>query len=93
MNESPLSYSARMQLDSLRYYEGFKFGKDKTMFEQEIKDAKASYEAEKAEAIEDLKSIKSSLMHYMKLFVEFNEKIEQVERKLDELDYKLNGGK
>lgn len=72
-----------------KYYEGFKVAREKKMFEQEILDAKLAYEKQKEAANENIDYIKSCLIHYMKIFIENDEKIQEADRKLASLDYKL----
>lgn len=81
----------RAAIDRMRYYQGFKVGKEKNMFENEINDASASYEKELKESEKRLIDINRSLVHYMEIFCEENKKIEVLKRKIRDLHYKLTG--
>jgi len=76
-------------IDHNRYYEGFKVGRDKKMFEQEIVDAKLSYEKQKEEAEENLADVNGCLVHYMERFIEYTKKLHEANEKLERLEYKF----
>jgi hypothetical protein len=76
-------------IDRVRYYEGFKVGKDKIMFETEINEAKESYIRNIDDAEERLKDINFGLMRYMEEFIEAHKKLSLAKENLRNLDHKL----
>lgn len=75
------------------YYEGFKPGREKVMFEQEIDDIEKVYEKIVKDVDESIEDILPSLLHYMELFVQMHAKKDSVAEKLATLKVKLGKDK
>lgn len=77
--------SALGQINRRRYFEGFKVGREKAMFEEELKDLEDKYRKE----LNELKRAKDEclppLLYYMEQFLVINRKIEVADEKLDTL--------
>lgn len=70
------------EIDRRAYYEGFNVGREKKMFQEELKDLETVYKTALKNNAEDIADILPSLLHYMEKFVNANRQSEVIREKL-----------
>lgn len=73
------------EIESRKYYEGFKVGREKKMFEEELKDLEMVYKKTLIDLHKQVEDCLPSLLHYMEEFVTLHKQNEQVRERLDAL--------
>lgn len=73
------------EIEKRKYYEGFKVGREKKMFEEELNDLEKSYKAVLGHIHKQVEDCLPSLLHYMEEFVTLHKQNEEVRDKLDAL--------
>lgn len=73
------------EIDRRKYYEGFKVGKEKKMFQEELNDLEITYKATLLNTHKQVEDVLPTLLHYMEKFVTLHKKNEAVREKLDAL--------
>lgn len=85
-------YYMLRDIDRRKYFEGFKVGKEKKMFQEELKDLESVYQKTLESVEEKLSDVSPALLHYMEQFVELNKQKEVVSEKLEALLEKTGRG-
>lgn len=70
------------EIDQRAYYEGFNVGREKQMFQEELKDLETVYKSALKNTAQDIEEILPSLLHYMEKFVNANKQSEAIREKL-----------
>lgn len=73
------------EIDRRAYFEGFKVGRERQMFEEELKDLELVYKSTLNQVNKSIKNCLPSLLHYMGEFVGLHEQYEAVSEKLETL--------
>lgn len=73
------------EIDRRKYYEGFNVGREKEMFQEELKDLEITYKATLINLHKQVEETLSPLLHYMEKFVNLHKQNEAVREKLDTL--------
>jgi hypothetical protein len=77
------------EIDIQKYFEGFKYGREKTMFKEELDDLEKVYANAVNTANEQIADMLPSLLHYMEEFVCMHKGLEKVQEKLEVLREKI----
>lgn len=80
------------EIDRRTYFEGFNVGREKKMFQEELKDLELTYKATLLNLHKQVENVLPSLLHYMEEFVTLHKKNEAVREKLDTLLAKTGRG-
>jgi hypothetical protein len=72
-------------IDTRKYYEGFRVGREKKMFEEELKDIELTYKGTLIHLHKQLEDCLPSLLHYMEEFLTLHKQNEEVRDKLEAL--------
>lgn len=75
-------YRNQCEIDRRKYYEGFNVGREKEMFQEELKDLEQTYKETLVNVENELENCKPSLVYYMKHFIALYEKRGQIIEKL-----------
>ena len=81
------------EIDRRKYYEGFKVGREKKMFQEELKDLEVAYKNTLLKYEEEVEDCLPALIHYMEKFVNLHKKNEALREKLDTLLAKIGESK
>lgn len=73
------------EIDRRKYYEGFNVGREKKMFQEELRDLEITYKAALVGLHKEVESVLPSLLYYMEEFVTLHKKNEAIREKLDAL--------
>lgn len=73
------------EVDRRAYFEGFNVGREKKMFQEELKDLEITYKATLLNTHKQVEDVLPTLLHYMEKFVTLHKKNEAVREKLDAL--------
>lgn len=77
------------KIDRQKYYEGFNVGREKTMFQDELKDLEIQYKDTLVNLHKKVEDCLPSLLYYMEEFVTLHKHNEAIREKLDALLEKL----
>lgn len=78
-------YFKNCEIDRQKYYEGFNVGREKEMFQEELKDLELVYKHSLVQVSKQIEDCLPSLLHYMEEFVDLNKQSEAIRDKLDTL--------
>lgn len=73
------------EVDRRAYFEGFNVGREKEMFQEELKDLELTYKATLLGLHKQVEDVLPSLLHYMEKFVTLHKQNEALREKLDTL--------
>lgn len=73
------------EVDRRAYFEGFKVGREKKMFQEELKDLEITYKAALLNLSKQEGIIMPSLLYHLEEFLNVHKKVEAVREKLDTL--------
>ena len=76
------------EVEHRKYYQGFRVGREKKMFEEELEDIENTYKSIIKELNMDMEVCLHPLIHYMEEFVNLHKKKDVFQEKLDALSAK-----
>lgn len=80
-----------IEIDRRKYYEGFKFGKEKRMFQEELKDLEKVYSHALMALKTQIDDCLPQLLYRMEEFLDLHKKNEDIREKLEALLEKTGG--
>lgn len=78
-------YYKNAAIDRQKYYEGFNVGREKVMFQQELKDLETVYRSALDNYEKELEEILPSHLYYMEKFLTLKKQSEAISDKLEDL--------
>lgn len=78
-------YYKNCAIDRQKYYEGFNVGREKVMFQQELKDLETVYKTALENYAKEVEDVLPSLLHYMEKFLTLHKQNEAIRDKLEDL--------
>ena len=72
-------------VDTQKYYEGFNLGREKIMFQEELKDLEVVYKTALKNYAKEVEDVLPSLLYYMEKFLTLHKQNETIRDKLEDL--------
>lgn len=82
----------RHDIERWKYYEGFKYGRDKAMFEEELVELVKRYHTELEQLEDDLEDATERHIRHAQVFIDIQKQKAEIHEKLDTLLAKLGKG-
>jgi hypothetical protein len=79
-------------IDRRKYFEGFNVGRERKMFQEELKELEIAYKATLLNLHNQVENVFPSLLYYMEKFLTLHKQNEAVREKLDALLAKTGRG-
>lgn len=78
-------YYKNCEIDRQKYFEGFNVGREKQMFQQELKDLETVYKTALDNYAKEVEDVLPTLLYYMEKFLTLHKQNEAISDKLEDL--------